>query len=499
MNNSKLGAKNVTWGIIAQIITTGIGILIPRLVLVNLGSDANGLLTSISSILAYLSLLEAGVGTATLQALYSPIAKQNKDSINSILSATHFFYKRTGFVYSVVVVLLSLGYALFIPTPFSPICVFFLVLLPGASGVISFFCQGKYKLLLQAEGKGYILTNVTTITTVLVSATKAVLLLCGGNILAIQSVYFAFNFAQTIYIVAYIKKHYRWISLGARPNFNAISQKNAILVSQVSSLVFYNTDNIILTAFTSLKTVSVYSMYAMIFGMVKSICITLTDSFIFALGQAYSDKKRFLVMYNAYEVYNVSLTFSLYCVTGILILPFLRLYTAGVNDVNYINDKVALLFLLYYLMDNGRKPSGILINIAQHFEQTKWRNVIEAIINLISSVVFAYFFGIYGVLLGTILALLYRANDMIIYSAKLLSRSPWITYKRWLRNALVLTAFLFFCRYLNLTIDNYGEFLVTGLVLSIAIIPSFFLINAAFERDSAKYIIGVLKRMVHGK
>ena len=73
--NSTKGLKNITYGMLSQFITIALGIIIPRLVLVNLGSEANGLLNSTASILSYMSLLEAGVGTATLQALYKPITE----------------------------------------------------------------------------------------------------------------------------------------------------------------------------------------------------------------------------------------------------------------------------------------------------------------------------------------------------------------------------------------------------------------------------------------
>lgn len=82
-----------------------------------------------------------------------------------------------------------------------------------------------------------------------------------------------------IIMTIYIRRNYKWLDLKVLPDFDAISQKNAVLVHQITELIFNNTDVIILTIFTSLKTVSVYSMYAMIFGMVKSVTVTLSDSF----------------------------------------------------------------------------------------------------------------------------------------------------------------------------------------------------------------------------
>lgn len=484
---------------VAQIITISLGIIIPRLVLVNLGSESNGLLSSVGSILSYLSLLEAGVGTATVQALYNPLAKEDKDSINSILSATHYYYRRTGLIYLSIVALISVFYTLFIRTGLPRIYVFLVVVLSGISSVLSFFFQGKYRLLLMAEGKGYIQTNLSTITNVCVSLTKAIVLIAGGNVVAVQSVYFIYNLVQVVFFVWYMKKHYTWINLNCEADFQAISQKNAVLIHEISSLVFYHTDTVILTVLTSLKVVSVYSMYAMIFGMVKSVAVNFTDSYIFALGQTYSERDRFLRIYNAYEVFSLTITFSLYCIVGILIIPFLKLYTRGITDINYLDPLVAFLFFVYYLMDTGRKSAGILINIAQHFEQTKWHSIIEASINLLVSILLTAKLGIYGVLIGTVAALLYRANDMIIYAARIIKRSPFITYRRWGRNIVMAVFFVMLGYYIPIKINNYFDFFIGGTLLLFIILPSFFIMNAYFEPQSARYICEVAKNTLRKK
>lgn len=74
-SNAKKGMANILTGILNQVVTIAFGILIPRLVLLNLGSEANGLLNSVNQILTYLALLEAGISIASLQALYKPDRK----------------------------------------------------------------------------------------------------------------------------------------------------------------------------------------------------------------------------------------------------------------------------------------------------------------------------------------------------------------------------------------------------------------------------------------
>lgn len=57
---------------------------------------------------------------------------------------------------------------------------------------------------------------------------------------------------------------------------------------------FQNTDVLILTVVCGLKTVSVYSMYVMLFGMVGTAISTINSGVSFAMGQAYNTDKKSL-------------------------------------------------------------------------------------------------------------------------------------------------------------------------------------------------------------
>ncbi len=481
MDSSK-GIKNILWGLGAQFITIGLGLLIPRLIIVNLGSAANGLMSSIGSFLTYMSLLEAGVGTAALQSLYKPIAEKDHTAISRILAATHHLYTRTGWIYLGLVVLLSILYPLFANLGgLSKFTVFCVILLAGVPSAISFFIQGKYRILLGAEGKGYILTNIATAGFVATSFFKVGILLCHGGLTAIQVSCLVLGLLQMGYIVWYIHRHYKWIDLNVIPDFESVAQRKAVLVHQINGLIFYNTDILILTFMTSLKTISVYSMYAMIYGMVKSFAYTISEGFGYSLGQTFHERERFLRLFNVYEVYNISIMFSMFCIASVLILPFLKLYTAGVTDINYIDWKLSLLFVIFYLQHNGRYSSGAVINLAQKFEETKWRSIFESAINITASLILTYFWGIYGVLLGTIIALLYRTNDMIIYASGILKRSCWITYRRWGLNLILFAVISLFFHWFELKCDNYFELLAAGAIIGPVIFVLFQAINSIVE------------------
>lgn len=490
-SNAKKSIYNVLASVIGQAITIAMGIVIPRLVLVNLGSENNGLLSSITQALGYASLLEAGVGLASLQALYKPVAEKDNASINAILSATNLYYKRTGFAYLLIVILLSIIYPFIIKTTISYGIVSLVVLISGLPGVVNYYFQGKYKILLQAEGKTYIITNLTTIISILTSVGKIVLLLLGFGVIAVQSLYLVLSVLQMTYIACYIKKNYAWIDLTVAPAYNKLSQRNSVLAHQLSGTIFSNTDTIILSVFCGLSVVSVYSMYAMLFGMVGTLLSNLAGSITFVLGQELeTDKEEYRKLQDSFELVYITLSFSLLFIAYTYIIPFLRIYTEGINDINYIDSLLPILFVAIALLENSRLSSVKAIHVAGHFKQTQWHAWTEMAINITVSLIGVIAWGIYGVLIGTIAALLFRANAMIIYAnKKILNRSPWKTYRRWLVNLALFVAVTLISKpvFAHISLDTYPKIIFWAAISCLIIVPLFFAVASLFDRKTYGY------------
>lgn len=495
----KKGIKNVIASLISQILIIGLGIVIPRLVLINLGSEANGLLSSFNGILSYLALLESGVGLATQQALYKPIAEDDKKTINEIMSATNYYYQRIGRAYTSILLMIAIVYSLTVSTTIPRSTVLVVVLLSGLSGALNYFFSSKFSLYLVAEGKSYVTTVIATTFSIVTSLAKILLLVWGGGLLQLQILYFILSALQILAICLYMRKYYRWIDCNAEPNYKAISQRHAVLVHKLAGLVFSSTDVLLLTYFCDLKVVSVYNMYAMLFGMMKSVAVSFSDGFLYLLGQNFSNKKVFEKLYDIYEMSNMAITFAVFCIGYMLTIPFLKLYTAGIVDINYINKGVAILFAAYYLLENGRKSSLTVASIAEKFEETKWHSVLEAVINFTVSFICTWKFGIYGVLIGTIAGLLYRTTDAILYAAKLLDKPASTAFCRWIRNLMIFLLVTNVESKISVPLDNYLQIILFGIVLSIVTVIMFVGINFVREPDVFKYVYEKIKTKLYTK
>lgn len=487
MSNQRNSMRNFCWGMAGNLITSLVAIIIPRLFIVNYGSEVNGVLSSIRQIYVYLALLEAGVGDAAVIALYAPVGRKDYKSTNEILAATHYYYRKIGVIYAISIIALGFIYPLLLDTqiPYYSCCL--IIILQGSGSVISYFFQGKYNMLLRVDNRNYVTTNLGTVTTVATDICRIVLLLNGKSIIAVQTTYLVFNLLKMLYIAWYIKRNYPWIDLSVKPNFSALSQKSAVIVHQISALVFSHTDVLILTFVCGLKSVSLYSMYATIFGMVSNIISIFSGSVQSALGQIFhTNYQHYLELQDTFETYYFSLCYALFSITSIFILPFMRIYTDGA-DINYVDWKLAILFTVVQLLSYSRVPSHNPISFAGRFKETQWRAWLETVINLLVSIICVFKLGIYGVLMGTIAALLYRANDIIIYANKVvLKRSPWPTYRRWIVNFFLFCGTVFLFTNVPMQLDSLIGLILNAIWVSIVVLAVFFIVNSMIEKNSRR-------------
>lgn len=485
------GVLSAIFGVIQQILTLIFGLIVPRLFIQTFGSEMNGLLSSLGNIYSYLALVEAGIGTTAIQALYGPLGRDDKRSINQIMAATAHYYNRAGFIYLAGVLLIAIIYPFTVPTAIPNGTIFTLTILSGTGGVINFWVQGKYMVLLQAEGKKYLMSIVTTVVHVVSNIIKITLLLLGYNVIAIHIGYFIISLLQMVFYYIYMRKGYSWLNLKAEPNFEALSQSKAVFVQQIMWMICSNTDILVLTYVAKdLKAVSVYAVYLMIYSAIEKLFTTLFGSFHYLLGQKYNtDKAGYMPLHRVYESLSMYGSFALYTTAFVLTTPFMRIYTSGVTDTQYVDPYLPFLFTIIHLLYCTREASSRVINFAGHFKQMQWRAVVESVINLTVSVVLVLKLGIYGVLIGTIVAYIYRTNDIIIYAnKKILCRSCWNTYKKVIINMSCFSMIVLASQTIDLSAKSFLDFFIMGIPCGLLICIGYLLVMIIFEKDASHFM-----------
>ena len=416
---------NLTSSLLYQVVMLSLSFLLPRLYLENFGSEVNGVLSTIKQIFVYLFLLEAGVGLATTQALYKRIGEKDYPSANAVLAATNSYYKRTGIIYLAIVLVIAVVYSFVIPTSIDSVTVFLLIILTALPSLFSYFVQAKYRILMEVDGRKYVLNNAETVLQIASNVGKILVLLLCDSLVLIQLVYCIMYLAQLVYLYLYAKRKYTWLNLKATPDYRAIAQKNSVLVHQLSGMVFNNTDVILISVLCDFKAVSIYAIYNIFFSQVQNFITSVVSSFTFALGQMFhTDRERFDRLYHTYETFYIMGTFFVYTLMAVFLLPLIQIYTSGIDDAEYTNVWLVFLFVLMNLAANTKLPSSGIIEYAGDFAKTRVHAIWEMAINITVSVVAILLMGICGAILGTLAALLYRGIVTIYHSnRKILQRS----------------------------------------------------------------------------
>ena len=431
--------NNLISSLVYQAVLISVSFLLPKLYIENFGSEINGVLNTIKQIFTYLCLLESGVGLATTQALYKRIGEKDYKNASAVLSATNSYYIKTGIVYTLIVLVIAFVYSFLIDTPISSAVLFSLIILNALPSLFSYFVQAKYRILMEVDGRKYVLNNAETVLQLASNIGKMLVLILTESLILIQLVYCLISLIQLTFLYFYAKKRYTWLNLKEKPDYTAISQKNSVLVHQLSGMVFNNTDVLLISFLCDFASVSVYSIYNLFFYQVQNFITSIISSFTFAFGQMFNtDRARFNKMFNMYETFYIMGTFTIYTLMAVFLLPLIQIYTSKATDANYTSVPLLLLFVIMSLTAAAKLPVNGIIEYSGDFSKTRHHAIVEMIINLSISVVAIRFYGICGALAGTIAALLYRGIVTIHYSNKrILKRSIFCTYKIIISNGAV--------------------------------------------------------------
>lgn len=501
MKDSQKIANNLLTGILSMVASVLLGIIVSRFVLLYYGSEVNGLLSSVTNIYAYIAIVEAGVAAASCQALYKALTEKDTKQANSILAATNKYYHRTGMIYLCLVVIFSIVYPLLIVSDIPYHTIVLVILFNGLGNVVNYFFHGKYLIFLKADGKNYIRSGLDTFVNIVKQVLKIVLIYLGYDVIFVQLVAMLSSFLQMIYITYYIKKHYSWINLKCKPDMTVVSQSKHVLVHEVNYLITTNVDVVLLTVFTTLKTVSVYSLYNMLYGTINKVLYTIREAVEFKIAQIFhSDKTKFGHIYQAFEAYYVAFAFSLFSIVTYFIQPFLALYTDGVTDANYLQTYLPVLFALIGLLSSGRHPLDIMVQISGQYKMTEKAAILESVINIVSSVILIQFWGMIGALIGSVIAMAYRLIYLICFvNRKIICRRMICSYRCWIVNFVVFIIILGLNRYIVVGLDSYVKVFAFCVPYAIGNMLIFFAAVSLFVPETFRQVLAIAKEVLQRK
>lgn len=489
-------ALNTVSSLALQVVSVICGFILPRLILETFGSDVNGLVNSITQFLGVITLLDLGVGAVVQSALYKPLADNDTDMISKIYVSANNFFRRLAEILLVYVVLLMIFYPMLVNKSFGHMYTALLIAAICISSFAQYYFGIVNSLLLNADQRGYIQYVAQIITLILNTFACYIIIKLGASIQIVKLTTSLIFLLRPLFLVFYVKKHY---SIDQKITYTEepIKQKWNGMAQHFAAYVLSGTDNIVLTLFSTLSNVSIYSVYYMAIAGVRSALLSITNGFQSLIGEMLAKKEtmKLNAFFGFVEWFLHTGTTLVFGCTGVLIVDFVRVYTYGINDADYIQPLFAVLITIANAGHCLRLPYNILILAAGHYKQTQSNYIIAMILNIVVSIATVKMWGLVGVAIGTLIAMAYQTVWMAKYDSKNIICWP---FKNFLKQCgvdaiTVIIASLATFKIPMLSVSYVSWFLLAIEVFGIWLIISI-VINTIFYRERVLSIFIRVKR-----
>ena len=485
--------QNFISGILYQLIVAVSGFIMPRLIIANYGSVLNGLVSTVTQLVTYLAIVEMGLASASLVALYKPMATRDYITASRVVSAINSFYHRVALFFSVGTLVCGIILPLVIQDDIPVTTIWLVVAAVSGVNLVTYIFLGKYRALLQSDNRLYVSNYVKCLSVVIQLCLSLYIIRLSWNIAFIKFTAIITGMIEFFLLSYYCKRVYPEIKMNVNPQIDAIRQRKDILIHQISALILNNTDVLLLTLFGStLALVSVYSVYNMVMMILFNVISSLMSSRSAVLAKLYVlgkiDELR-TEMYRFERLYYF-VVFSLYACMIVFVMPFVRLYTQGVTDINYDIPLIGALFPILGICRVLRGCYAEITNAAGKFKETKIQSINSAIINISISLLLIWKYQIPGLLIGSIIAELYRTVHCMIFFYRQLFPFDWksLVLRIIINIILIVLTYIIMKQWRDMSFTNYySAFLIMALV-SAVILLLFWMVNCIMD-----YLIKCLK------
>lgn len=498
MNRKRKLLLNTLAGIIKQLITVVCGFILPRYMMLYYGSTVNGLVSSITNFLGVISLLDMGVGAVVQANLYEPLAKKDIKRISRIVKSSSRFFRRLSYIFIGYVFILMIIFTTVINDAFEPFFSISLLVIIAISTFVQYLFGMTYQLLLNADQRSYIQLTMQ-IVTILLNTILAIFMMKAG-----ASVHMVKLMTSIVYVLRplgqaiYVQKHYKIdskITVVGEP----IKQKWNGFAQHLAAVVCQNIDIVVLSVFSTLEKVSVYSAYYNVTHGVQQIIMTAATGLESMFGNmiANGEKEKLLHAFSTAEwIVHMGVTF-VFTIAAIMIVPFVTIYTKGIEDADYIVPLFGVLLVIAYAVQCLRVPYFRMIKAAGHFKQTQNGAYISALLNILITVGMVFKFGLVGAALGTFVAMLYHTCYFAWYLRRnILERSMVYFCKYILIDFFIGAISIFICSHMTIEPTGYFFWVIDALKVCMIVSIVMLLMNIIFYRKETKSMMRLLRHRI---
>ena len=417
---SKVTLINIISSLTLQVVTVISGFIIPKIILTNFGSSVNGLVSSLNQFLSYITLIEGGITGVVLANLYKPLVDHDNKKISAVLVTAKKFFNKIGYLFIAYSIGVAVVYPILSKEGFSWSFVASLTVVLSLNLLIQYLFSLSFRVLLQADKKLYVISFTQIVITVCNIACAFFSVKIYPSIHLLKLLTGLLYIIQPLVYGYFVKKHYS-INWGTEPDDNLLKERWNGFAINCAAFIHNSTDITILTIFTNLATVSIYGVYTLVTNGLNGLFAAVFRAIAPTVGQAYAkgDEHELNKKLDLFEFITFISVYFCFTLSGLLITPFVQLYTNGITDVDYIQPIFGVLIVMAEGLYLIKEPHLDLSYSANKFKELSVPAFVEAGINILVSIILVHKLGLIGVAIGTIAGMTYRMAYQIYFTTKI--------------------------------------------------------------------------------
>lgn len=410
IERTKNATRNIYYGVLLKLNTTLIPFIMRTAMIHFMGVQYLGLSGLFTSVLSVLNLAELGVGSAMVYSMYKPIAEDDADRICALMRLYRTYYRLIGLFIGTV------GLCL---TPFIPklikgsiptgLNIYVLYLMNLGVTVLSYWLFAYRNCLFSAHQRIDVTSKIAIIT-------DTIKYVCQLFVIIILQDYYVY---LTVALITQVLSNLM-TALASRKMFPAykpvgkleedtVKQINRritdLFTSKIGLVVVDSADTIVISAFLGLSMLGIYQNYFYIMQSVISMIGIIFSACTAGIGNSiivetkeknYNDLKKF--------------TFIISWIAGVCVCCFACLYQPfmelWVGEELMLKFSAVICLCIYFyvyeinrLLNTYKDASGI-------WHEDRFRPLATAGANLAMNLIMVQIWGIYGIILSTVLSTL---------------------------------------------------------------------------------------------
>ena len=348
---------------------------------------------------------ELGLSLAISHALYGPVARNERKIIKGYIDYYTKFYRNVSMFIFSIGLLITPFIDIFVNGEVRHMRVYFIMFVINAC--VTYLFSSKF-CMLSVYQENYIITTVETLVNLSLAILQIIILYLYPNYFLFILIQIISKFIQMLILNIIIDRKFSWLKeeKGVLEEIRIkelYTTMKGLLFHKISAMVVFATDNIVISSFLNLTYVSNFGNYYLIISGLQTVMIRIFDGITASIGNLLTENNK----EKSYDIFEKS-QFIAFCITSTIAICTLNTINIFIDtwvgsEYRIDNLSIVLIVMNFYFL-GMRLPIEKFKETAGIYYEDRYWAMLQAIVNLVISVIMVNIIGLPGVFLGTFIS-----------------------------------------------------------------------------------------------